>query len=302
MPSISEYQKGAGFETRNIITVGRELIFKAQEIEDHEWQSAEEDTEICINIVECIWPLETRYYLVENENVISHIRPKNSTTKCFRIDRNNGKGTLYTECIRFTKDDDGVLWVVVCDIEGQWNNIETHSALAEYVGEDPMGTSVETWLARNGTSEFARFDQKGDADFERGNMCGNELQSARYYRPNGFQANLVPIAEYNPAGAPRENAHEISEMDLYVPHYVAQPNLPMHTGPEALGFMIPRENAHEISDMDLYVPQPDLPMHTAREAPRFMTMMGHTDEIGRLRERIMDLEEENAYLRGRIVF
>lgn len=33
-----------------------------------------------------------------------------------------------------------------------------------------------------------------------------------------------------------------------------------------------------------------------------MTMMGDTDEMGRLRQRIMDVEEENAYLRGCIAF
>ena len=67
--------------------------------------------------------------------------------------------------------------------------------------------------------------------------------------------------------------------------------------------VLERYNNTALTEENLHVSRPEW-MHLvpsgAMHSP--ITMMGYTDEMGRLRERIMDVEEENAYLRGRIAF
>ena len=267
--SVGEFQEDHGLKTRNVITINDALNFTAWNHPASD--DGQQNVEVRINLVECKWPRETEYFLQGK----SHIRYEDSIAQCFRAEVSGEEFDMYTECIRFSQDENGVICLSLCDLEGNWNHRDRFNSLGKFYISD--AASIQGWLERNGITTYGGADYNVDYDYNGGtdslfdNTSQTEEASIRYYRPHGFRSNLVPIEIARDPNLPSDIAPQPDPANL-------------HVHPEGI-LMRLGEEGREMNEMRRYWEA----VAGARAQTSEMTGMG---------QRLMNLEQENAHLRA----
>jgi hypothetical protein len=197
--SHGEYQASENLEELQVLTTHDELRFQANPLRSG---IPGEPVVVSINISLCKWPKKTYYWILPEKQGFSHYRHPDSETPCFSVKMDGADPTTFTECIRLSINDEGVLEVQLCDLEGAWNDRDPFKSLETYEVLD--GTPVHEWFQRHGNTDFQQGDKRND-EIEWEDLSTDQTQTLQYYRPTGFTNTLMtprgtPFAASNEAG------------------------------------------------------------------------------------------------------